>query len=75
MRHVVGTHRYELRAVALMVRYLPVFIGVVLSTAFTLSVLYDTSEIARVAWSNGADLLGLYGGFGAVVLPFLFMAS
>lgn len=58
-----------------MVRYLPVFIGVVLATAFTLSVLYDTAEIALVAWSGGADLLGLYGGFGAVVLPFLFVAS
>ncbi len=75
MSRVVGTHRYELRALALIVRYLPVFVGVVLSTAFSLSVLRDNADIAKIAYTTGAELLGMYGGFGAVVLPFLFFAT
>jgi hypothetical protein len=75
VQRAAGTHRYELRALALLVRYLPVFVGVVLATAFALSVVRDNADIARIAWTTGAELLGMYGGFAAVVLPFLFFAT
>ncbi|MFO0555061.1 MAG: hypothetical protein U0271_42180 [Polyangiaceae bacterium] len=70
-----GSYRYELRAMSAIGRYLPVFMGVVLGGAFTLSVLYDPADIAKAAWESGADLLGLYGGFGLVALPLIFLAT
>lgn len=72
---VVGTYRFELRAIGLMVRYLPVFVGVVLAASFTMSVLCDSPDIAKAAWRAGADLVGLYGGFGVIALPGIFAAT
>jgi hypothetical protein len=70
-----GQYRYQLRALTSLARYLPVYVGLMLATTFTLSVLYDSSDTGTAAYRAGADLLGLYGGFGAVVLPFLLLAT
>ena len=56
-------------------RYLPIFAGVVLSTIFSLSVLTDGGEVARAAWTTGDELLGMFGGFGLIALPAIFLAS
>ncbi len=56
-------------------RYLPIFAGVVLSTIFSLSVLTDGGDVARAAWTTGDELLGMFGGFGLVALPAIFLAS
>lgn len=56
-------------------RYLPVFAGVILATAFSLSVLTDGGDVARAAWTTGEELLGMFGGFGLVALPAIFLAS
>jgi len=71
----LGIYRYQLRALTSLARYLPVYIGLMLSTAFTLSVLYDSSDTGAAAYRAGGDLLGLYGGFGAIVLPFILLAT
>lgn len=68
-------HRHQLRALSSIARYLPVFIGAMLSTAFALSVTTDSLDIALAAWQTGSELLGLYGGFGVVALPFVFFAT
>ncbi|MBL8743699.1 MAG: hypothetical protein JNK04_21465 [Myxococcales bacterium] len=70
-----GQYRYQLRALTSLARYVPVYIGLMLATSFTLSVLYDGSDTGSAAYRAGADLLGLYGGFGAVVLPFLLLVT
>lgn len=54
---------------------MPVFVGVILSLSFSLSVLRDEPETAAIAWRTGGELLGLYGGFALVALPFLFVAT
>lgn len=56
-------------------RYLPIFAGVILATAFSLSVLTDGGDVARAAWTTGEELLGMFGGFGLVALPAIFVAS
>src|SRR5690349_20611104 len=56
-------------------RYLPIFAGLILATAFSLSVLYDGGDVARAAWMTGDELLGMFGGFGLVALPAIFVAS
>ncbi|NUP10447.1 MAG: hypothetical protein HOW73_30725 [Polyangiaceae bacterium] len=70
-----GTHRHELHALSSLTRYLPVFIGVILAIPFSASVLKDELQTARRAWETGSELLGLYGGFGAIILPFLFLVT
>jgi hypothetical protein len=70
-----GTYRYQVRAASRLARYLPIFAGTILATAFTLSVLYDGTDIARAAWVTGDELLGMFGGFGLVVLPVVFLVS
>ncbi len=75
MPRSTGEYRYQLRALTSLARYLPVYIGLMLAATFTLSVLYDGSDTGAAAYRAGADLLGLYGGFGAVVLPFLLLAT
>lgn len=71
----VSSYRYQLRALASIVRYVPIFAGVLLTTMFTTSVLSDDGTIILQAWKTGAELLGMYGGFGVVALPFLFLAT
>jgi hypothetical protein len=56
-------------------RYLPIFAGVVLATVFSLSVLTDGGDVARAAWTTGNELLGMFGGFGLIALPAIFLAS
>lgn len=56
-------------------RYLPIFAGMILATAFALSVLTDGGDVARAAWKTGEELLGMFGGFGLVALPAIFVAS
>jgi hypothetical protein len=71
----IGSYRHQVRALASLARYVPVFIGVVLATAFTLSVMRDDPDTASQAWVVGSELLGLFGGFGLVALPFIFLAT
>lgn len=42
---------------------------------FTTSVLSDDGTIILQAWQTGAELLGMYGGFGVIAIPFLFIAT
>ncbi len=70
-----GTYRYQLRGASLLLRYVPVFIGAILAGAFSLSILHDGGDIARAAWTTGDELLGLFGGFGLVAFPAIFLAS
>src|SRR5512139_2842687 len=56
-------------------RYLPIFAGTILATAFSLSVLYDGGDVARAAWLTGNELLGMFAGFASVALPAIFFAS
>ncbi len=56
-------------------RYLPIFAGVMMATAFSLSVLYDGGDVARAAWLTGDELLGMFAGFASVALPAIFFAS
>jgi hypothetical protein len=63
--------RRERRALTAIARFLPAIAGIVLTLTFSLSVLRDSADIARPAWTEGSDLLAVYGGFGLVVLPFI----
>lgn len=65
------SYRHELRSLAGLARFLPVFLGVMLASAFSLSVLYDTADIVLPAWTAGADLLGAYGVVGLITLPLI----
>lgn len=65
------SYRHELRSLAGLARFLPVFLGVMLASAFSLSVLYDTADIVLPAWTAGADLLGAYGVIGLIGLPLI----
>lgn len=71
----MSSYRYQLRALASITRYVPIFAGVLLTTMFTTSVLSDDGTIILQAWKTGAELLGMYGGFGVVAVPFLFIAT
>jgi len=57
----LGTHRYQVRALSSIARFLPVFVGVLLASVFSLSVLRDDAQVARIAFEVGNELLGLYG--------------
>jgi hypothetical protein len=70
-----ATYRYELRSIALIARYGLVFVGLLLATSFTTSVLYDDADIARAAWLNGAVLLGGWGLAATLLLPFVWVAT
>lgn len=63
--------RRERRALTAIARFLPAIAGIVLTSTFSLSVLRDSADIARPAWTEGSDLLAVYGGFGLIVLPFI----
>jgi hypothetical protein len=63
--------RRERRALTAIARFLPAIAGIVLTLTFSLSVLRDSADIARPAWTEGSDLLAVYGGFGMIVLPFI----
>lgn len=46
-------------------------LGAILCGSFILSVIRDSGDIARFAWTEGADLLGTYGGAGIIAIPFV----
>ncbi len=70
-----GRYRYQLRSLTSLARYVPVYVGLILCTAFTSSVLYDSSDTGFAAFQAGSGLLGLFGGFCAVVLPAVMLAT
>ena len=65
------TFRRQRRAITAIARFIGGIAGPVLCGSFVLSVLRDPADIARVAWTEGADLLGAYGGAGLIMLPFI----
>jgi hypothetical protein len=65
------TFRRQRRAITAVARFIAGIAGSVLCGSFVLSVLRDPADIARVAWTEGADLLGAYGGAGLIMLPFI----
>lgn len=75
LRTARATYRYELRWLALLVRYALVFVGVLLATSFTTSVRYDDDDIARAAWISGAELLGAWGLVATLLLPLVWVAT
>ena len=65
------TFRRERRALTTVARFFAGSLGAILCGSFALSVLRDSGDIARFAWTEGADLLGTYGGAGIIAIPFI----
>ncbi len=65
------TFRRERRALTTVARFFAGSLGSILCGSFVLSVLRDSGDIARFAWTEGADLLGMYGGAGIIAIPFV----
>jgi hypothetical protein len=71
----LGSMQHERAALWVLVRYMPVLVGLVLALSFGSSVLYDNEDLAHCSWSTGGELLGAFGDFARLLLVPLFLAS
>lgn len=71
----LGSLQHERSALWVLVRYMPVLVGLVLALSFGSSVLYDNEDLAHCSWSTGGELLGAFADFARLLLVPLFLAS
>lgn len=71
----LGSLQHERTALWVLVRYMPVLVGLVLALSFGSSVLYDNEDLAHCSWSTGGELLGIFSDVARLLIVPIFLAS